>query len=126
MTTSARSLFSADTVLCADSIEFDPSSSSPGLFVLGTYQVDQQEQEGEKPKVAADVDDDEDEQEEDGKKDRSYTRRGRLTVHQIVLDEGDDRQVELESVQVETLGTFDTSAILDLKWYGLDPIEGEI
>ncbi|KAE8257625.1 hypothetical protein A4X13_0g2226 [Tilletia indica] len=116
MTTSARSLFSADTVLCADSIEFDPSSSSPGLFVLGTYQVDQQEQEGEKPKVAADVDDDEDEQEEDGKKDRSYTRRGRLTVHQIVLDEGDDRQVELESVQVETLGTFDTSAILDLKW----------
>ncbi|CAD6885344.1 unnamed protein product [Tilletia caries] len=115
MPTSARSLYTADTLLSADSIEFDPRT--PGLFALGTYQVDQRE-EAQASSGGGKDDDDEKEKEGDGdgtkEEDRAYTRRGRLTLHQI-LDGKDD-----DSVQVQTLASFDTSAILDLKWCGAE------
>ncbi|KAE8205235.1 hypothetical protein CF335_g2377 [Tilletia laevis] len=95
MPTSARSLYTADTLLSADSIEFDPRT--PGLFALGTYQVDQRE-EAQASSGGGKDDDDEKEKEGDGdgtkEEDRAYTRRGRLTLHQI-LDGKDDDSVQV-------------------------------
>ncbi|KAK0535805.1 hypothetical protein OC834_001399 [Tilletia horrida] len=107
------SLYSASTDLCADAIEFHPSL--PGLFALGTYQVDKH------------ADKNEGQDEADAR--LSYTRRGRMTLHQIRTAAGagangsgsegkneEEEEEEEEEVQVETLHSVDTAAILDMKW----------
>ncbi|KAK0520133.1 hypothetical protein OC842_007201, partial [Tilletia horrida] len=108
--TAPVSLYSASTDLCADAIEFHPSL--PGLFALGTYQVDKH------------ADKNEGQDEADAR--LSYTRRGRMTLHQIRTAAGagangagserENDEEEEEEVQVETLHSVDTAAILDMKW----------
>ncbi|KAK0562145.1 hypothetical protein OC861_005466 [Tilletia horrida] len=112
---SAASLYCADTGLSADCIEFHPTW--PGLFALGTYQVDklpdQQDQPSDScsstPAGAQHSDDDDDEGGEAAR--LRYIRRGRLTLHQI-------ENVRREAVDVKTVASEDTNAILDMKWSG--------
>ncbi|KAL9932050.1 hypothetical protein V8E36_009111 [Tilletia maclaganii] len=101
----STSLYSASTELCADTVEFHPSQ--PGLFALGTYQVDKQDAQHEDEEDAA-------------VKKLEYTRRGRFTLHQIEQRSGVEDQGPSgheDDVNVRTLQSFDTAAILDMKWH---------
>ncbi|PWN89581.1 WD40 repeat-like protein [Acaromyces ingoldii] len=94
MTRQAASLYSASTDLSADSIESHPGTR--GLFALGTYQVDQAQEEGQPA-------------DENSNTSPEYSRRGRLTLHQTGTD-GEGK------VSCRTLSSLDTAAILDMKW----------
>ncbi|PWN37658.1 WD40 repeat-like protein [Meira miltonrushii] len=96
----ARSLYASSTGQSADSVESHPIV--PGLFALGTYQVDQHEIE------EADGIQNEDDGEEKVNA-PPFSRKGTLRLMQAKANESG-------MIDVDTLCTLDTAAILDMKW----------
>ncbi len=115
----AKSLYSASTVLCADSVESHPRV--PGLFALGTYQVDQEKKAQEDAAGAAkhtgssgEENEDEEQQQVGSSTSPAYTRRGTVTLLQASHDPSSstsDRRV-----QCKTCDQVDTAAVLDMRW----------
>ncbi|PWY99054.1 hypothetical protein BCV70DRAFT_218023 [Testicularia cyperi] len=107
----AKSLYTASTGLCADSVESVPGAA--GLFALATYQVDKEEIEN-----ALNVDEDGGYAAGGGTSSSSstspaYTRRGTCTLYSVTNPGSDSTS---QGVDVETLQKIDTPAILDMKW----------
>lgn len=113
----ARSLYSASTGLCADSVESVPGC--PGLFALATYQVDKHEQKEAQSSSSSSTaavptpDNDAEDDPEDAPQSSSpaYTRRGTCSLYSVSSSLDADGKVDCEKEDM-----IETPAILDMKW----------
>ncbi|KAG8691339.1 Diphthine methyltransferase [Ceratobasidium sp. 423] len=87
-----RTLFSVDTELPADSVEFCPREEFRDVLVCGTYNL---------------VKNEESEKEAEGVDKKPQERNGKCLVYEF-----DETLMSLKEIQ-----RIDTAAILDLKWY---------
>lgn len=111
-----RSLYTASTGLCADSVESVPGCH--GVFALATYQVDKHEQEQAQAsssstaaQPAPDNGEYEDQDDVPQSSSPAYTRRGTCSLYYASSSLDANGKVQCEKVD-----TIDIPAILDMKW----------
>ncbi|PWN52042.1 WD40 repeat-like protein [Violaceomyces palustris] len=105
-----ESLWSTSTVLSADSVESHPLHR--GLFALGTYQVEKEEEgEARSPDQTKDVEEADEEAQDSPQPSQgpAYSRSGRCYLRNVEIL--DDNRVECSLLQ-----QIEMPAILDMKW----------